>query len=349
MGMNTDYIIVGSGLAGIAVTEELKSRDRSFVVFEDESQTSSLVAGGMYNPVVLKRFNPVWKGAEQLDVALPFYQKLEERFEKTYDISMDILRIFKSVEEQNNWFSACDKPRLKPFLVSEIEENNYPAVRADYLMGRVKGTGRVIVRDLVNDYRGHLMSEGRLIKESFEHDRLEISDSRVRYGTCEADRVIFCEGNGMMNNPYFKDLPLEGTKGELITIFAPDLELTEVLKSAVFVMPLGEHLYKIGATFNWTDKTNSPTEKGREELIEKLKRVISCEFEIRDHEAGVRPTTQDRRPLLGIHPRHPGLAVFNGLGPRGVMSAPFLARQLVDFLEDDVLLDPEVNISRFGF
>ena len=165
----------------------------------------------------------------------------------------------------------------------------------------------------------------------------------------EADRVIFCEGNGMMNNPYFKDLPLEGTKGELITIFAPDLELTEVLKSAVFVMPLGEHLYKIGATFNWTDKTNSPTEKGREELIEKLKRVISCEFEIRDHEAGVRPTTQDRRPLLGIHQRHPGLAVFNGLGTRGVMSAPFLARQLVDFLEDDVLLDPEVNISRFGF
>ena len=70
--MTTDYIIVGSGLAGIALAEELRARGLDFVVFEDGSQTSSLVAGGMYNPVVLKRFNPVWKGAGQLDEALPF-------------------------------------------------------------------------------------------------------------------------------------------------------------------------------------------------------------------------------------------------------------------------------------
>ena len=349
--VKTDYLIVGLGLAGIALVEELARRNRSFLVFEDESQTSSLVAGGMYNPVVLKRFNPVWKGADQLRVALPHYKRLEQKFNTVYDKEMDILRIFKSIEEQNNWFAACDKPRLKTFLEPEIEDNAYAEIKADFRLGRVRGTGRVRVRELVNDYRDYLESQGRLIRERFSYDDLELSESdfkkEIRYKNHRADRIVFCEGNGLSDNPYFNWLPLEGTKGELITIHAPKLKLNEVIKSAVFVMPLGDDLYKIGATFNWSDKTNLPTVQGREELLEKLKSVISCDFEVRDHEAGVRPTTPDRRPLLGRHPDSSQLVVFNGLGTRGVMSSPYLAQQLVEHLENDAELDPEVDISRF--
>mgnify|MGYP005724916689 CR=1 FL=1 len=47
--MKVDYIIVGLGLAGLAFVEELISANKSFIVFEDDSQTSSLVAGGVYN------------------------------------------------------------------------------------------------------------------------------------------------------------------------------------------------------------------------------------------------------------------------------------------------------------
>ncbi len=346
-----DYIVVGLGLAGIALVEELTRRNRSFMVFEDESQTSSLVAGGMYNPVVLKRFNPVWKGDEQLEVALPYYKRLEEKFQSAYDRRMDILRIFKSVEEQNNWFTACDKPRLRPFLEPVIEDNEYAEVKAEFRLGRVRGTGRVKVKELVNDYRDYLESQGRLTRKSFSYDDLKLigkgNKEELQYGRHMANGIVFCEGNGVANNPYFNWLPLEGTKGELITIHATDLKLEEVIKSAVFVMPLGNDLYKIGATFNWSDKTNLPTDQGREELLEKLKTVISCDFEVRDHEAGVRPTTPDRRPLLGKHPDHPRLAIFNGLGTRGVMSSPLLARQLVAHLENEIELDPEVDISRF--
>ncbi|MEN8835167.1 MAG: NAD(P)-binding protein, partial [Polaribacter sp.] len=64
--MKLDYIIVGLGLAGLAFAEQLIKANKSFVVFEDSSQTSSLVAGGVYNPVILKRFTPVWNAKEQL-------------------------------------------------------------------------------------------------------------------------------------------------------------------------------------------------------------------------------------------------------------------------------------------
>ena len=99
-----DYIIVGLGLAGLAFAEELVNAKKSFLVFEDDSQTSSLVAGGVYNPVILKRFTPVWNAKEQLEIALPFYESLELKFNQKFDEKFQTKKAFKSIEEQNNWF-----------------------------------------------------------------------------------------------------------------------------------------------------------------------------------------------------------------------------------------------------
>ena len=105
--MKVDYIIVGLGLAGLAFAEELIQAKKTFLVFEDASQTSSLVAGGVYNPVVLRKFTAVWKAAEQLDLAIPFYERLEQKLNIKFDEEFVIKRAFKSIQEQNNWF-ACD-------------------------------------------------------------------------------------------------------------------------------------------------------------------------------------------------------------------------------------------------
>ena len=106
-------------------------------------------------------------------------------------------------------------------------------------------------------------------------------------------------------------------------------------------------MYKVGATFNWDDKDSIPTKPAREELIEKLKTLITCDYEIVNQEAGMRPTTGDRRALLGVHPKHPQLALLNGLGTRGIMGSPLLAGYLFNFLENDVPLPAEVDIMRF--
>ncbi len=79
--MQVDYIIVGLGLAGLAFSKELEQHHKSFVVFEDNSQNSSIVAGGMYNPVILKRFTPVWNAIDQLEIALPFYEAIRKKIQ----------------------------------------------------------------------------------------------------------------------------------------------------------------------------------------------------------------------------------------------------------------------------
>ena len=136
--MKIDYIIVGLGLAGLAFVEKLIQAKKSFIVFEDDSQKSSLVAGGVYNPVILKRFSPVWNAKEQLSVALPFYDKLEKKFDEKFDQKFCIKKAFKSIEDQNNWFAAFDKPTVAPFLDPKLDKQAYEGVVGEYYFGNVK-------------------------------------------------------------------------------------------------------------------------------------------------------------------------------------------------------------------
>ena len=133
----------------------------------------------------------------------------------------------------------------------------------------------------------------------------------------------------------------------MLTIKAPDLKMSFILKSSVFIVPLGNDLYWIGATYEREDKTHSITSEAKNELITKLKTIINCDFEVVHQVAGIRPTTKDRRPLVGFHPDYKNVCVLNGLGTRGVMIAPYAAEQLFNCIEHQIDLDKELNINRF--
>lgn len=345
--MKLDYIIVGAGLAGLAFAEELIEAGKSFVVFEDNSQNSSLVAGGVYNSVILKRYTPVWNAKEQLDIALPFYKKIEKKLAIAIDQKFCTKKVFKSIEDQNNWFTAADKPKLKELLDVKLDINNYKGLIANYKLGNVRNTGRIDTKKLIAVYKKYLSDIGSLYSENFEYNALIFEENTLKYKNIRTTKIVFCEGYGVKQNPFFNYLPLNEVKGETITIFAPNLNIDFLLKSTLFVLPLGENRYKVGATFNWDDKTNITTQEGREELLLKLNKIIKSPFKILQQEAGIRPTVIDRRPLVGVHEQFKSLAILNGLGTRGVMIAPLMAKQLFCYLEKKTPLNSEVDIKRF--
>lgn len=342
-----DYIIVGSGLAGISFTEEALLNNKTVLVFNDNSQNSSKIAGGLYNPVILKRFSEVWQAEEQLLLMSSFYSNLSNKISSKVDFKVPILRKFFSIEEQNNWFAASDKKTLAPFLSTSLCFNKYEGIDSPFGYGVVLRTGYVDTALLVSEYHDFLLSHQLLRTETFNYDALDINDNRVCYKGIEARHIVFAEGFGLHANPFFNDLPLDGTKGELFVIKAPLLKLDVIVNTSVFILPLDDDLFKVGATYNWKDKTNLPTEEGRIELIDRIKEIISCDFEIIDHYAGVRPTVRDRRPLVGTHSEFKGVHILNGLGTRGVMLGPAMAKALFDNIENDIPLDKEIDIKRF--
>lgn len=344
--MKVDYIIVGLGLAGIAICEKLIQNKKTFVVFDTGINTSSTVAAGLYNPVILKRFTPAWDALFQIQNAQVFYETIQKQLATTIDYKTPVHRVFSSIEEQNRWFEASDKPILEHFVVPQVIQNKNKHIQAPHGFGQVSNSGRINTIQLLETYRSYLKNNNQLFEEQFNYTSLELT-APLNYKTIEATQIIFAEGFGMKKNPFFKHLPLVGNKGELITILAPQLELDFTIKAGVFIIPIGNDLYKVGATYNWKDKTATPSMEAKNELIEKLEKIVDCEYKIVSHQAGVRPTVLDRKPLVGQHAEFKNLYVINGLGTRGVMIAPTVAQKLFDFIENGKLLDKEIDIARF--
>ena len=342
-----DYIIVGCGLAGVSFCEALRAHDKSFVVFDDHSQQSSIVAAGLYNPVILKRFTGVWKAKEQLEMAIEFYEQLEKLLGIKLDYKLPVYRRFASVEEQNEWFSASDQPALENFLYPKVIKNENTCIDAPFGFGKVLETGRVDTAVLLKHYKLFLKTINSYSNETFDHSALRFEDDMVIYKEVNAKFIVFAEGYGMVKNPYFKYLPLNVAKGEVLTIKAPNLKMEFILKSSVFVVPESDDQYSVGATYNWEDKTNAITEEAKIELLDKLKGLIHCDYQVVNQVAGIRPTVRDRRPLVGTHPNYKNMAILNGLGTRGVMIGPYVAKQLFLHLEEKTPLESEIDIQRF--
>ncbi len=341
-----DYIIVGSGLAGIAFSEFAINKEKSILVINNQSQNSSRIAAGLYNPVILKRFSEVWEASDQLDLLKEFYSSIEQKLNVKVDYRIPLLRKFYSVEEQNNWFAASDKPNLSKFLSTSLVTKKFDYIASPFNFGEVLHAGYVDTSLLLDAYNGYLKSNQLLLEETFDYNDLIINDDGVLYKNHKAKNIIFAEGFGIHSNPFFNQLPLDGTKGELLLVKASNLNLEVIVNSSIFIIPMGNDLYKVGSTYNWQDKTNVPTEEAKKELLDNLKDLIHCDFEIIEHFAGVRPTVKDRRPLVGTHPKYKNLHVLNGLGTRGVMLAPAMAKSLFDYIEKQIPLDKHIDISR---
>ena len=342
-----DYIIVGCGIAGICFAEIAMQNKKSIMVFDNNSQNSSNIAAGIYNPVILKRFSEVWNAKLQIDFLNNFYPLLENRINTKIDFKIPVIRKFFSVEEQNNWFSASDKQNLSAFISTKLLYNKYTGIESPFGFGEVLHTGYVDTKVLLNKYQQYLKDTSNFIEDNFDHSKLEIQSDFISYNNIKAKHIIFAEGFGLHHNPFFKHLPLDGTKGEILIIKAPNLDLNCILNSSVYILPLGNSLFKVGATYNWEDKTNAITEQGKKELIDKIKELLNCDFEIIEQLAGIRPTVKDRKPLVGTHSQYKNLHILNGFGTRGVMLGPSLANDLFQNIENEIPLNDNIDIKRF--
>ncbi len=341
-----DYLIVGLGIAGISFCEQLQKHGKSFVVIDNGEEGSTAKSGGVFNPTVLKRFTAAWNASAFFPVAVDFYHRLSEKLQEKIFVETSILRIFKSIEEQNNWTVASDKRELQDFLSSNFLKYTNSVVDAPFGFGEVLGTAQILTNNLISSYRNHLKKQDVMLTEKFQYEVIQQKKNSLIYKGISAKKIIFAEGSKVIDNPFFPKHAIIGNKGEYLTIKAPLLKLEVLLKGSMYVIPLGNDEYKIGATYSRDDYSQNATDQAKDEILSKVKSFINCPFELIGQTAGVRPTTKDHRPLLGSLDENPNLVFFNGLGSRGFLMAPLLSEILFNFSENDVPLPREMDIKR---
>ncbi|MCW5518741.1 FAD-binding oxidoreductase [Aureitalea sp. L0-47] len=341
-----DYIIVGLGIAGISVCEQLEARGKYFVVYDSGKNTATSVAGGVVNPVVLKRFNPAWKAESFYEKARPFYSVLERKLNVSLVSDIRVRRIFNSAEEQNDWFVAGDSPVLESFLSSEIIQNTNISIIAKHGMGEVLNSFRIDTDLLLKTYREYLERKGCLVSDEFEHSSIVTENGGFELNGYSANRIIFSEGAAVIRNPFFTMDCLIPKKGEYLFIRAPKLKCESILKGPFFMIPLKDDVYQVGATFAHGDFSFETSSEGKQKMLGAIAKMISCDFEVVDQIAGMRPTVKDRRPILGSIENN-NMYFLNGLGTRGLLMAPLLSEWLFEHIDTGDPLPKEVEVQRF--
>ncbi|WP_405377089.1 NAD(P)/FAD-dependent oxidoreductase [Nonlabens sp. Asnod3-A02] len=343
---SVDVVIVGSGIAGCTLAWQWILKGKSIIMISDVEKGSSAVAAGVYNPTILKRFTSVWKSAQQLEVLNSLYPQIEKMVGVSFLHPINILRRFHDDKEIKTWLRKSHKEDLKGFMYSDIIDRDIDGIDAPFNFGLVKETGWLDTIGFMNASLDYYKSMSSLILESFDFDQLSHHEDYIYYKEIKANKIIFAEGFKMRSNPYFSDLPLQGNKGEVLTIKVPGLKLDHIVKSSVFLMPYVDDLFWVGATYSREDLTDNSTEVAKEFLTSRLERFLSLPYEVIDHKHGIRPTTLDRRPFIGSHKDYKNYYVFNGMGSRAVLIAPWAAQNLYDSMYHDADINEEMNVDR---
>lgn len=347
--MKVDFIIVGQGLAGTLLAHELFRQNRTFVVFNDPDQIkSSEVAAGLINPVVFRRMTKSWLVDDAFPQMETAYQKLEELLHEQLYFPGQMLKIL-SEDKVDFWKEKVFANQLEAYL--EVEPNlnrRKPGISNTFSFGCVNKSGRLDIQKLILAFSEFLNQQSSIRNEKLDYEKLGLQPDSVTYDNVTASKIIFCEGSAASQNPFFNSLKFKHSKGEVLELKIPELNLNEIVSSEVFLMPIGNHRYKVGATYTWDELNEEITDSARNELLDKLRNISSTHFEVLSQKAGIRPTMHDRKPVIGLLPDNPQIGIFNGLGSKGVLLGPYLAKQFANFLiGNSTYIHPEANIQRY--
>ena len=346
--MEVDFLIVGHGIAGICIAEQLEQKNASFIVLDkDQSLTSSKIAAGLYNPITGRKMKRTWMAEALFPYLSTFYRSLENKLSTHFYHPKNIYRPFLSVEDQNEWIG--NNLDNDPFIESIYTKSTYNDFVYDPFGGLLlKHAGYVDLGDLIEAHKTLLLQKEIYREEIFDHENLLLEEGKVVYEDIKAKSIIFCDGP-LSNNPYFSWVPTAPVKGEILHIETTQpLPENIIFNRGVFILkPKKKNYYRVGSTYEWKKLDWQPTEKAREQLIQKLDDLLKADYKIIEQQAGIRPASKDRRPLIGQHPEYSNVYLFNGLGTKGVSLAPYFSKQFIDSLFSDMKINEEVNISRY--
>lgn len=336
-------LIVGGGLAGSCLGFQLAEAGCEVTLIDSGINVSSRVAAGMINPLVFRRMTKSWRVDEFIPYAKDFYRLIEEKSNTSFFLPITIRRFFSSEQERNFWEERQDTASFSGYMhpISEEDEISFPYAN-QYGSGRVKNSFYLDANLLLDVF--HSLSDINFRQESFIYEDLDPNTGI--YQNEQFDIIIFCEGYQAKHNPWFGYLPVDSTKGETLTVEIDDLPENESFNRKCFVLPIGNRTFKVGATYVWHTDTTNTTEEGKELLLNNLKYLTDKPISVIAQNAGIRPTTPDRRPFMGKHPEFEKLAIFNGLGAKGYMMAPLLSKEMCDYILHGKALSKECSLMR---
>ena len=342
-----DYLIIGQGLAGSLLGWELIKQGCRIHLIDNQKENASQIAAGLINPITGMRLVK----SNDIDTLLPSakqtYRELSQFFQQDFYIEKSMQRIVRSNKELLKFEQRLQDNSYLEYLETNIKQAP-DLIIAPLGIIQQKQTGYLLTQKLLSCLKNYLQEKQSYQVSQFDYQELQLSN-HVTWHNITAKKIIFCEGYQAIHNPWFKYLPFQLAKGEILTLTTKQPIPSDMLNYGRWFIPLGHHQFRTGATFDNITLDTKPSLQGKSTLLKALSQVIPNldSATLTRQQANIRPTTLDKAAFIGQHPEHNNLYIFNGFGAKGSLQIPYYSQHLVQHLLNQHPIADKVNCQRY--
>ena len=170
--VQTDYLIVGQGIAGSLLAMNLIERGKSVLVVDDgHRHAASKVAAGLINPITGRRHALTWRFLECWEFLQVDYARWETLLGSQFFHKKPLLRFFKNEDEQalfeKKW-KAGEYEGIDVLYPGDLSEA--PFCKYEEPCYRLTQTGYVDQASLIHAVRDFLNSKSSIITDLWAED-----------------------------------------------------------------------------------------------------------------------------------------------------------------------------------
>jgi len=339
---NKKVAIIGGGLAGCVLALRLYEQNFLPVIYDEGLLNASRVAAGMWNPLVFKRITPSWMAETLINELFSFYTHYQALLNTSFFYPLPIYKYVASLNEQTMWEQKANDSNVFRFTDCSLKTIDYKGFQSFLGYIKINESGYINTQNFLNAVLNFLPFK----KQKVEYKEFIKTNDLLLFE--DFDIIVFAEGYQAINNPFFNKSGFLLCKGDVIT-FTTNYPLKEdaIINYNGFILNIGTSTYKAGSTYQWNYTDANPEPLAKQILLDKLNQLLAVNYTVIHHEAGIRPASKDRKPIIGRHPVYKNTYIFNGLGTKGVMLAPYFSKVLAEHIVSNKPLPAYVNYARF--
>ncbi len=351
--MTSPVVILGGGLAGTLLAVQLVHRGAAVILLDaPQPHSASAVAAGVWHGTASQRPTLAWRAAELLQAIENFLHELAFATMAACFHALPVYRPFTDARVANDWAARAAAPDASGWVTLSAPLHT-PHLHNALGGLHITRAGWLDVPAFLVAAHAWLQASGKcqVVHTHVDYSSIYPAQKTIQYQgtTTSYHSLVFAEGIGALQNPFWPSAPLHALKGQLLELEIAGMpQPSFILVRGVYLLPLGGSRYLAGSTYEKTFTTLEPDAAGEAEILRKLHHLLpDAKITVLARRAGIRPTSPSRRPILGRHPKHPGLYFFNGLGTKGVLQGPWCAALLAEgILQGTSPWPPEIDLNK---
>jgi hypothetical protein len=323
--MKLDILIIGQGIAGTITSYQLINKGYSVGIINNTIQTpSSKLASAIINPLSGKKWHQIAHFNAFLEDSLSSYKGIEKIMNQSILQPKDHVYFFQSKEEQ-----IIAKQQINPAWYEINEEKAFKDINSPHGYAQIKQCYCIDQNILFEKWKQFIAHHYYYDASSFEQSALKYENNCWQYRDVQARNIIFCEGIGAKQNPFFNNLPFTKNRGDVLYVNIAGLDNNYIYSFKERLVPIQDQLFWLGSNHTWEYTDLLKNEEWAIRCLQDLQEQLPYPIQLIDHKVAERPTSIGQQAMAMQHKDYPNMGLLNGLGTRGFLQASTRCKDLL--------------------